>query len=70
MYLGGSIMSAMLPYAAFIVIACVLYFLLRRPHSVSRLKYLAGRHQSSVRTPEPEVAQPPKQGRERPPDVK
>jgi len=60
MYLGGSIMSFALPYATFIVIACVLYFLYRRPHSESSLKYLAGRHQASVRTPEPGSEQPPK----------
>jgi hypothetical protein len=58
MYLGGSIMSAILPYAAFIVIAGALFFLLRRPHSVSRLKYLTGRHQTSVRTPEPGTVPP------------
>jgi hypothetical protein len=60
MYLGGSVMTFALPYAAFIVIACALFFLYRRPHSVSRLKYLAGRHQASVRTPEPRSEQPPK----------
>jgi hypothetical protein len=64
MYLGGSVMSAILPYAAFIVIACVLFFLLRRPHSMSRLKYLAGRHQASVRTREPGAVPPPGQGRD------
>jgi len=60
MYLGGSIMTFALPYAAFIVIACALYFLYRRPHSESWLKYLAGRHQASVRTLEPRAGQPPK----------
>jgi fucose 4-O-acetylase-like acetyltransferase len=60
MYLGGSIMTFALPYAAFIVIACVLYLLYRRPHSESWLRYLAGRHQASVRTPEPRSERPPK----------
>ncbi len=60
MYLGGSVMTFALPYAAFIVIAGLLFFLYRRPHSVSRLKYLSGRQQASVRTPEPPSEQPPK----------
>jgi fucose 4-O-acetylase-like acetyltransferase len=60
MYLGGSVMSFALPYAAFIVIALALYFLYRRPHSMSRLKYLSGKHQATVRTPEPRSERPPK----------
>jgi hypothetical protein len=54
MYLGGSIMTFALPYAAFIVIATVLFFLYRRPHHGPRLKYLAsGPLFASVQTREP-----------------
>ena len=40
MFLGGSILSFVLPMAAFIVIAGGLFWLYRRPHSNPRLKYL------------------------------
>jgi hypothetical protein len=53
MYLGGSIMTFALPYGAFIVIAGVLFFLYRRPHSGPRLKYLASPPVTSVLTREP-----------------
>jgi hypothetical protein len=53
MYLGGSIMTFALPYGAFIVIASVLFFLYRRPHSGPRLKYLASPPVASVLTREP-----------------
>jgi hypothetical protein len=59
MYLGGSIMSAILPYAAFIVIAGALFFAYRRPHSVPRPKYLAEKRNMTVRTPEPGKQLPP-----------
>jgi hypothetical protein len=52
-YLGGSIMTFALPYGAFIVIALVLYYIFRRPHSVPRMRYLRPAHQSSVGTREP-----------------
>ncbi len=52
-YLGGSIETFALPYGAFIVIALVLYYILRRPHSVPRMKYLTPAHQTSVGTREP-----------------
>jgi hypothetical protein len=53
MYLGGSIMTFALPYAAFIVIATTLFYLYRRPHHGPRLKYLASGLVSSVLTREP-----------------
>jgi hypothetical protein len=53
MYLGGSIMTFALPYGAFIVIASVLFFVYRRPHSGPRLKYLASPSVTSVLTREP-----------------
>ena len=40
MFLGGSILSFVLPMAAFIVIAGGLFWLYRRPHRNPRLKYL------------------------------
>ncbi len=55
-YLGGSIESFALPYGAFIVIAGLLYFILKRPHSVPRMKYLRPAHQSATGTREPGTA--------------
>jgi hypothetical protein len=52
-YLGGSIMTFALPYAAFIVIATVLFFLYRRPHHGPKLKYLNPGPIASVLTREP-----------------
>jgi hypothetical protein len=52
-YLGGSIMTFALPYGAFIVIATVLFFLYRRPHSGPKLKYLSSGPITSVLTREP-----------------
>lgn len=53
MYLGGSIMTFALPYAAFIVIATTLFFLFRAKHHGPRLKYLAPEVVTSVETREP-----------------
>ncbi len=53
MYLGGSIMTFALPYAAFIVIAGVLFYLYRRPHHNPRLKYMTPETVTSVVTREP-----------------
>ena len=53
MYLGGSIMTFALPYAAFIVIATALFFLFRAKHHNPRLKYLAPEVVTSVETREP-----------------
>jgi hypothetical protein len=53
MYLGGSIMTFALPYAAFIVIATVLFLLYRRPHYGPKLKYLTPDPIASVLTREP-----------------
>jgi hypothetical protein len=54
MFLGSSIMSFALPYAAFIVIATVLFLLFRARHSLPRLKYMsAAGTVSSVMTREP-----------------
>jgi hypothetical protein len=39
MYFGGSIMTFALPYGAFIVAACALFFLFRTRHSGPKLKY-------------------------------
>ena len=55
-YLGGSIETFALPMAAFIVIAALLYFIFRRPHSVPKMKYLTPAHQTSVETREPGTA--------------
>jgi hypothetical protein len=52
-YLGGSIMTFALPYAAFIIIAVALYYIFKRPHSVPRMTYLRPAHQTSVATREP-----------------
>lgn len=53
MYLGGSIMTFALPYAAFIVIATALFFLFRAKHHGPRLKYMAPEVVTSVGTREP-----------------
>lgn len=53
MYFGGSIMTFALPYGAFIVIATLLFYLYRRPHSGPRLKYLSSGPVTSVMTREP-----------------
>jgi hypothetical protein len=52
-YLGGSIETFALPYGAFILIAAVLYFIFKRPHSVPRMRYLTPAHQVSTGTREP-----------------
>ncbi len=52
-YLGGSIETFALPYGAFILIAGVLYFIFKRPHSVPRMRYLTPAHQVSTGTREP-----------------
>ena len=52
-YLGGSIETFALPYGAFIVIAGLLYFIFKRPHSVPRMRYLTPAHQVSTGTREP-----------------
>ena len=52
-YLGGSIETFALPYWAFIVIAGLLYFFFKRPHSVPRMRYLTPAHQVSTGTREP-----------------
>lgn len=52
-YLGGSIETFALPMGAFIVIALVLFYLYRRPHSVPRLRYLRPAHQTALGTREP-----------------
>jgi len=52
-YLGGSIETFALPYGAFIVIAWALFYILRRPHGVPRLKYLRPAHQVALGTREP-----------------
>jgi hypothetical protein len=46
-------MTFALPYAAFIVIATVLFFLYRRPHYGPKLKYLTPGPVTSVLTREP-----------------
>ena len=53
MFLGGSILSFVLPMAAFIVIAGGLFFLYRRPHRNPQLKYLEPETVTSVGTREP-----------------
>jgi hypothetical protein len=55
-YLGGSIETFALPYGAFIVIATVLYFIFKRPHSVPRMRYLTPAHQIAAGTREPGTA--------------
>ena len=55
-YFGGAIETFALPYGAFIVIAWVLYYIFRHPHSVPRMKYLSPAHQTSVGTREPGAA--------------
>jgi len=52
-YLGGSIETFVLPMAAFIVIATVLYVIYRRPHLVPRLRYMGTERQTSFATSEP-----------------
>jgi len=52
-YLGGSIETFALPYGAFILIAVVLFFFFKRPHSVPRMRYLSPAHQVSTGTREP-----------------
>ena len=52
-YLGGSIETFALPYGAFIVIATLLYFIFKRPHSEPRMRYLNPAHQVSTGTREP-----------------
>jgi hypothetical protein len=52
-YLGGSIETFALPYGAFILIATVLYFIFKRPHSVPRMRYLRPANQVSTGTREP-----------------
>jgi hypothetical protein len=53
MFLGGSILSFVLPMAAFIVIAGALFYLYRRPHRNPQLKYLEPETVTSVGTREP-----------------
>jgi hypothetical protein len=55
-YLGGSIETFALPYGAFIVIAALLYFTFKRPHSVPRMRYLTPAHQVAAGTREPGTA--------------
>jgi len=55
-YLGGSIETFALPYGAFIVIAWALFYILRRPHDVPRLRYLRPAHQAALGTREPGTA--------------
>jgi hypothetical protein len=52
-YFGGTIETFALPYGAFIVIAIVLFYIFRHPHSVPRLKYLRPAHQTALGTREP-----------------
>jgi len=53
MFLGGSILSFVLPMAAFIVIAGGLFWLYRRPHHNPQLKYLEPETVTAVGTREP-----------------
>jgi hypothetical protein len=53
MFLGGSILSFVLPMAAFIVIAGLLFWLYRRPHRNPRLNYMTPEVVTSVGTLEP-----------------
>ena len=55
-YFGGTIETFALPLGTFIVIAWVLFYLYRRPHSVPRLKYLSPAHQTALGTREPGTA--------------
>ena len=50
MFLGGSILSFVLPMAAFIVIAGGLFYLYRRPHNNPRLNYMTPETVTSVGT--------------------
>jgi hypothetical protein len=52
-YLGGSIETLVLPVGAFVVIASVLFYIYKRPHSVPRLRYLSPATQVSIATREP-----------------
>ena len=52
-YFGGTIETFALPYGAIIVIAIVLFYIFRHPHSVPRLKYLRPAHQTALGTREP-----------------
>jgi len=62
MFLGGSILSFVLPMAAFIVIAGALFYLYRRPHRNPRLKYLEPETVTSVGTREPGPFRPRRPG--------
>jgi hypothetical protein len=53
MFLGGSILSFVLPMAAFIVIAGLLFYLYRRPHHNPQLRYLEPETVTAVGTREP-----------------
>jgi hypothetical protein len=53
MFFGGSILSFVLPMAAFIVIAGLLFWLYRRPHHNPQLKYLEPETVTAVGTREP-----------------
>ena len=53
MFLGGSILSFVLPMAAFIVIAGGLFWLYRRPHRNPQLTYLEPETVTAVGTREP-----------------
>jgi hypothetical protein len=53
MFLSGSILSFVLPMAAFIVIAGGLFWLYRRPHRNPRLNYMSPEVVTSVGTLEP-----------------
>ena len=53
MFLSGSILSFLLPMAAFIVIAGLLFWLYRRPHHNPQLKYLEPETVTAVGTREP-----------------
>ena len=53
MYFGGTIMTFALPLGAFIVIAIVLFYLLRSAHSGPSLKYLTTAPFASLGTREP-----------------
>jgi len=53
MFLGGSILSFVLPMAAFIVIAGGLFYLFRAKHNNPRLKYMSPEVVTSVGTREP-----------------
>lgn len=66
MFLGSSIMSFVLPYAAFIIITASLFVMFRAKHSGPRLKYLSSAPVTSVitREPGPAVALKPKAKKE------